>query len=1009
MANFVGSDPAEIPRFLGFIDEDDPTNLPLGCAALAKNNRYTLTSADTRFGYQTSMQGVNKKPISGLLGLTYTPEAADEAFFQLPSIFDFAGTLQYESPIGTGNMNPLTSALFTAPASSHMIGVQAYNRAWMAFSDLKIPASRCGVLDIKTKTLQPYGMKPFGAPFMANTQYLMQEMVTPTISNGHSYQVLGISGNGISGAEPVWPTGEGDVVISGNVTFIEYTAVLANRLPAPDAPVLARVAAGGAFPAGLDVYLMLTFLNGVGETVPSAPSVLVNTNLNDAVRVTIPSLATLPGWIGQLGAPYNLQNVIIYEADVPTGSPAPPQTQYQRVGTYPLGGTQDVTTTAVSGLVPPTLNGARITGGMLPTPVIQPNVSRVTNGGTFPAGRDVYVLQTYRSATGETLPGPASSILLTQLNDAVQINVAGLLGYPQLFGVNLYEADVPSGTPAPDSTLFQLVGTYSPGAVATITTSASGVPPPLVNTTGTQGNIVANTASGGINGTQGYRYAVIAFKNVFGTISGIVPAITKYIVDEDGWELAIFNVATGPANIAQRIVGFTVANGTPAGAFGYISADVVTGGISITSTIIADNITSKAVFNFTDEAILAAIAGGNDLTFRLQSIWPNPCVDIYYAPSVDRIFQTGVPGFYSGHWVSRAADPETYQVDTGSISIGADDGERAICVREFRGTIYSLRERSGFVISPSTTNPSSWSVNQRWTKMGPCGPRAVDVCGEFMIFVHRSGLYKYTDSFPEKISKEIPRFWNTINWKAAETICVAIDVEESEVHISLPVGGSMVPNVVLVLNYEEGWNNPLLFGRYNNKEVTVEASRKFSINDGQYFVMSRIERELPDVPLEVEGPVDTTEEQQRFRTTQFLMGSSGPDGTVQAVTPGVYDDNGAGIDWQYETTCPQKMMSIVQLRGANLNALGNGTIFPSYIAARNKVTDWAPGGVHEVKMAPFDLSPDQATGISLMCPPVSNERFRLRLHNGKAPGAWASVKYAVLYSRPIRTGRSGGR
>ena len=117
---------------------------------------------------------------------------------------------------------------------------------------------------------------------------------------------------------------------------------------------------------------------------------------------------------------------------------------------------------------------------------------------------------------------------------------------------------------------------------------------------------------------------------------------------------------------------------------------VVSDTISMTSTMFPNG-TSSATINFTDEFLANP---ETDNTDRLRVIQPQQCIDIYYSPSTDRIFQSGVPGFYSGHWVSLAADPESYYGDTSIITVGTDDGERAWCVREFQGVLYSLRERS---------------------------------------------------------------------------------------------------------------------------------------------------------------------------------------------------------------------------------------------------------------------------------------------------------------------------
>ena len=101
-------------------------------------------------------------------------------------------------------------------------------------------------------------------------------------------------------------------------------------------------------------------------------------------------------------------------------------------------------------------------------------------------------------------------------------------------------------------------------------------------------------------------------------------------VDQNGWELSIFNVATGPSNILARQVALTAANGTAVGSFGAIGTwdpgqpdnlvypqTVLSDGVPMTSTILGDNATTSATFNFTDTFLLAEIAGGNDQTVHI--------------------------------------------------------------------------------------------------------------------------------------------------------------------------------------------------------------------------------------------------------------------------------------------------------------------------------------------------------------------------------------------------------
>ncbi len=268
--NFDGFTPHEFTRFGGLVDNDDPTVLPMGVAAVCKNCRFQLTTVATRYGLQTAMQGPNQAPISGLAGLIYTPENPGETLFQVPLVFDTDGYLLVERPAGSGKLVRVQGPLVTQPANGHAIVTEAYNRALVAYSDLQTPLAPINVYGLSTQQLDPYGQKPLGAAWLASTPYLVGEYVQPTAvgGNGHAYRCI-VAGT-TNAAQPAWPLTENATVTDGGVTWEELTPVLVNRLPAPNSPQPGRVAGGGAFAAGRDVYLEITYVNAQGESIASA-------------------------------------------------------------------------------------------------------------------------------------------------------------------------------------------------------------------------------------------------------------------------------------------------------------------------------------------------------------------------------------------------------------------------------------------------------------------------------------------------------------------------------------------------------------------------------------------------------------------------------------------------------------------------------------------------------------------------------------------------------------------
>src|ERR1700761_2677877 len=302
--NFNGFLPHEFTRFGGLVDNDDPTVLPAGVAAVCKNCRFQLTTVATRYGLQTALQGPNQAPISGLASLIYTPENPGDTLFQVPMVFDTDGYLLVERPAGSGILVRVQGPLVSQPAYSQAVITEAYNRALIAYSDLKKPRAPMNVYGLGTQKLDPYGQKPLGGPWLASTAYIVGEYVHPTVTGGNGHLYRCITAGVTQATEPIWPLGENATVTDGGVTWQELTPVLVNPLPAPGSPPPTRIPGGGSFAAGRDVYLALTYINAQGESILSNAGVLVNTDLNDAVQITAANLSSLPGWIRNLTSQY---------------------------------------------------------------------------------------------------------------------------------------------------------------------------------------------------------------------------------------------------------------------------------------------------------------------------------------------------------------------------------------------------------------------------------------------------------------------------------------------------------------------------------------------------------------------------------------------------------------------------------------------------------------------------------------------------------------------------------
>ena len=1044
--------PVPFPRFLGQIDLDDPTNVPVGAAAVCRNTDFTrdtggATHADTRAGNNLAIQlvGTNgqpsQDPATGGIFFRYSPVLpTDPALFpptgrfEMPILFEGGGCLQRENPVGSGRCQQLpASTLFTPPQNSHMIGAAAGNKVYAAFSDLRKPTASGALIDPRAvatgaaNAVSPIGMKPVGWYWQPNTAVLAGEICCPSApvtGNGHTYQAQNAGTTGAN--QPVWPLTEGGTVVdnagANQIVWKELTMVMANRLDPPPAPTLAEDPGGGTFAAGLDVYVVATLVNPQGESLPSAAAVYRNTALDDGINATVAALGNLPGWVATLGAQYLPTGINLYTATVAHNAAAPPLSAYHLFGEAALG-TIKLITSETAGVAPPTACTARVVPGQLPTPDVQPIIQRDPGGGTFAAGRDVYVLQTYTNAAGETKAGPASSIVNTVANDGVMVSVEvpedglGNALY-DILQVGIYEADVATGQPAPPSTAFSLVGYYAPGAAPIITASAAGANPPTSNTTGPAGNIAADTSTGGPNGGQGYRYAALLFVNENQTVSGFTLAsVVKYIVDEDGWELGVFNIAKGPANVVARLAAFSVADATQAGPFDWIgnlnllapTANVVyptqtlVDEVEQSATAIFDNVTKQAVFNFSD----TYLSQENNVDDRTDILPPFQACRIDFLKTINSLAYTGVLGYTGGGLVSIPGDYESVYADVGPVPFPSD-GQRCFGFTDvYKSVIFGLRENGGYSIQPNSGSPSGWDIVQRWDQVGPCGFRAWDAIEAFIVFVHRSGVYVYMSSDPKLVTSEVPKAWSRINWEYGYKIAVTIDQDTQTVRIQVPTGQSTENNEEFCVSYLMGWEDPIHFSAYIGKEVSMPQARRWSFNDVAATMAVRMDRTLPPGPAFIDGPDWTLQRDSAFSKSQLLYLDSSPDGGVQARTPGSWSDNGAGIDWQYETASAGFMQAVCKPEGINLNVAGHGLITAAMLPARNRAD--GPGGAaaNEVPLGDgqFALDSGQQIGITLKCEPVIDEYWRVRITNGKQPGAWASLKTLTVYVIPFTVGR----
>jgi hypothetical protein len=955
MANFEGYSPHTVDKFSSLFEQDDPTNAPLGVAAVCRNCRFELTSVRTR-------DGVNQRVGNGWFGLnmgTNFPVTGAYSFKYegngvvpdkvVPVVFDQNGNLKVESPPGSGVLVAVTSANVVPGALNYLQATQTQNRAYMAFTNLANPAvaaSVNAVYDLNTGVLDPLSMRPVGEQFKTAEPYRVGECVTPILptagGNGFAAGRLfrcttaGTSGN----VEPVWPNVDGGVIATGGATFTENTPVFSTVLNTfnglisnvgsltaneqqPNMGIVATGsvnAASGGFAAGRDIYVCLTLVNGNGETLTLSGLAVRNTALNDQLKIKITT--ALRPWILALTGLAAVTGWNLYVADVATGALPP-------------------ASLAFYGKVP---------GGPFS---IALNTQVLVNASPGASG-------TYTSTISEGIGDVSGDIIPT----------VGV-GQP---------VTLPNGR-----TFVQ-----GPSGLLPIATGGSGVP---VNDTAF---LVA--APGNI--PSGTRYAVVLFVNRNDYISGYGAGFfIQGSVLTGGLQIFMANIPLGPPETKQRIIAFSQSGGTQVGPFAYIPTNDTQNGIPITATVINDNTTTTASFNFTDTYLEDEMATTANVTNFFDKLKVPACRSVTYLETLDRMAYLAYQ-LPSGFFLSPPRDPETIFSSTGGVEVSETDRQNLMGILDYKGVNFCVKEASGHELNPSQGDPSDWTTTRRWEGMGACGLRAFATGTFFFGFVHRSGVYVNFGDVPERIIKEIPVTWARVNWNAAATIWMFIDQTNHDIYIGVPLDFSTVPSHVLVCNWEEDrtLGPPIHTSAYSRgKFVSTAAARKWSVYDIAANSCTRTERKVTNPPFGFDTATVTSQ----------LWFASSVDSGINAQTPGIYSDNGGAIPWVYETVCPGDALKVSQLGGVQALLTGQGAIGITVLAGSTRSTQ--DGGVNtiltEIALAKAIVSPGTTTDYSCGANGM-NERYRVRFSNiGQAPGTWGKIMSCTIFTRPIYQAR----
>jgi hypothetical protein len=248
--------------------------------------------------------------------------------------------------------------------------------------------------------------------------------------------------------------------------------------------------------------------------------------------------------------------------------------------------------------------------------------------------------------------------------------------------------------------------------------------------------------------------------------------------------------------------------------------------------------------------------------------------------------------------------PESFDSQTGLITISENNGQSIRSMFQIRERLYAVKEDSFFATQDDGVNePSGWSVQPVSDRVGTPSINGVgggynQASGEdWVVIAHRTGLFIFYGGEPSKICPEIQPTWDTINWEFGTTVSVAVDTRLRRIYVSAPFGSSEIPNQTLVLDYHDV-GGP--------EQIASMEPVKLSYT-GRKIVSDKARKWCPwTIPANIVQPIETAD-----GTTQIYFGSNDGTGNINELddTGTVFTDNGATIPSYYTTAAFPELSS----------------------------------------------------------------------------------------------------
>lgn len=381
------------------------------------------------------------------------------------------------------------------------------------------------------------------------------------------------------------------------------------------------------------------------------------------------------------------------------------------------------------------------------------------------------------------------------------------------------------------------------------------------------------------------------------------------------------------------------------------------------------------------------------------------------------VFPTAAPVLFTNvrltYDVDETGNAESFDLVTGNLASN-ENLQPFVGAFEMYDQLYLEKTASRYSSRDvANSEPDGWSVREVSQRAGSFGPAAFDVGEEWQVSACRDGIFIFSGKQPVKISQEIWRLWEYVNFAAAATIWVRNDTDNRRILIGVPMktpnpwlptdaaATPTSPSHILVLNYlglddvTRLADGPQLHTTMFGNLMSVDMRRKWS-------------------PWHIACPYADFILRQDGVSEPLFIGAGDSSGNVyQLLDPSVQaSDNGEAVPFLYTTS---GMPDLAKVR--NYPQLGSGVrVIWVYM-------EFLPSGAGYLtcKVLPNDLNskfaytiPDKG-GIPIVLSPQDNYERPLNISGSRvyvqfshnAVGSWVDISEVILYGQehptlPIR-------